>query len=137
MACSISLSHPSRLSPSSATWGSSSLLIACASAATARADKASAEAEIGEAGIENCREIHGDLVFGDDVSSFADFDALEYAERSNKILPLLKRWLSKEDYADLLAEYPTIRKIKPVFYGVMNYYYEIWGAPGEGDASES
>jgi len=64
-------------------------------------------------------------------------DQLAIAESNGKITPVLKKWLSEEDYKALLEEYPTIRKLRPVFNGVMNYYYSIWGNPGEEDASES
>lgn len=63
-------------------------------------------------------------------------DQLDEASRAGKISPVLKRWLSPEDYEALNAEYPTIRKLKPVFYAVMDYYQGVWGNQGEGDASE-
>lgn len=63
-------------------------------------------------------------------------DQMNAAGREGKISPVLKKWLSPEDYKALDAEYPTMRKIKPVFYAVMNYYQGVWGDQGEDPASE-
>lgn len=65
------------------------------------------------------------------------FDELNRAQAAGKVTPILKKWLSKEDYAELVAEYSTPRKIKPVFEAIMSYYEGIWGDAGEGSASES
>lgn len=62
-------------------------------------------------------------------------DQMNQAARDGKISPVLKKWLSADDYEALDAEYPTMRKIRPVFYAVMNYYQGVWGDQGEDPAS--
>jgi len=77
-------------------------------------------------------------IFDLPIEEAEDFlDQMNQAAREGKISPLLKKWLSEEDYEALSGEYPTLRKIKPVFYAVMNYYQGVWGDAGEGTASAS
>lgn len=63
-------------------------------------------------------------------------DEMNAAANNGKVSPFLKKWLSKEDYTALDAEYPTMRMVRPVFYAVMNYYQGTWGEEGEDGASE-
>lgn len=71
----------------------------------------------------------------EDAENF--LDEMDSAGRAGKVSQILKKWLSPEDYKALDAEYPTLRKIKPVFEAVMNYYMGIWGSTGEDSASEA
>jgi len=71
----------------------------------------------------------------EDAEAF--FDDLNNGQRTGKMSPALKRWLTDEDYKALIAEYPTPRKIGPVVNAVMSYYESVWGTPGEDTASES
>ena len=64
-------------------------------------------------------------------------DKANHAQYTGKITPFLKEWLSQEHYQALVAECNTLRKIRPVFEAVMNYYQGIWGDQGEGNASEN
>lgn len=57
--------------------------------------------------------------------------------RAGRVSEILEDWLSPADYKALDAEYPTLRKVKPVFEAVMAYYESIWGTAGEDNASES
>lgn len=66
----------------------------------------------------------------------AFFDDINDAQRSGKLSPALKRWLTPEDYKALTAEYPTPRKLGPVVSAVMSHYESVWGVQGEDTASE-
>ncbi len=67
----------------------------------------------------------------------AFLDQLSQAANDGKITPILKKWLSAEDFKALDEEYPTMRKIRPVFFAITTYYEGIWGKVGEDTASES
>lgn len=65
------------------------------------------------------------------------FDELARGQAENNLSRPLKRWLSEKDYAALLAQYGTIRKLQPVVERVMAAYEKSWGTVGEGNDSES
>lgn len=65
------------------------------------------------------------------------FRALALAEQTAVFTPVLKRWLSDDDYKALVEAYPTLRKLQPVIERVMAVYEKSWGPVGEGNASES
>ena len=67
----------------------------------------------------------------------AFLDQLSQAANDGKITPILKKWLSAEDFKALDEEYPTMRKVRPVFFAITSYYEGIWGKVGEDTASES
>lgn len=69
----------------------------------------------------------------EDAEAF--FDDINAAQSTGKLSPALKRWLEPEDYAALISEYPTPRKLGPVVNAVMSYYESVWGNQGEGTAS--
>lgn len=67
-----------------------------------------------------------------------DFMAeMNRAANTGRVVPFLKKWLTKDHYARLVAEYPTLRQIQPVFYVVLQHYQGVWGSEGEELASEN
>lgn len=50
---------------------------------------------------------------------------------------ILKKWVSAEDFEILLAEKWTLREKNAVLRDIFEHYQDIFGTPGEDDASES
>jgi hypothetical protein len=76
--------------------------------------------------------------FDRDAEDAEKFLASLYAGMSNgQVTPIVKEWLSDEDFKKFRKSYPSYRATLTIVSAVVERMEATWGTPGEGDASES
>ena len=62
---------------------------------------------------------------------------VDFASSSGRATEILGRWLDAEDLERLLAARLSFRQMSGLLEHVLAYYKDVFGSPGESDASES
>lgn len=76
--------------------------------------------------------------FEDDAEVAEKFLTNLYAGMQNgQVIPIVKDWLSKEDYAKFRKAYPSYRATLTIVSAVVEKFEKTFGTPGEEPASES
>lgn len=76
--------------------------------------------------------------FEDDAEDAEKFLANLYAGLNNgKVLPIVKDWLSEDDYVKFRKAYPSYRATLTIVGAVVEKFEEQFGTAGEDSASES